>query len=100
MGTVGYTEQDAIDEFGSERVDSYLSVYKPLEWELNHERDENVACMAKIVVLRDRPLQDGEADAFESRVLGIHIAAPNAGEIIQGFGVAVRKGNLRHKVGA
>jgi pyruvate/2-oxoglutarate dehydrogenase complex dihydrolipoamide dehydrogenase (E3) component len=26
-----------------------------------------------------------------SKVLGIHIAAPNAGEIIQGFAVAIKK---------
>jgi thioredoxin reductase (NADPH) len=99
IGTVGYTEQEAIDEFGEDgRVDCYTSLYKPLEWELNKDRDEEIVCMAKIVVLRERPLREGEEDTFDSRVLGIHIAAPNAGEIIQGFGVALRKGNLTHRV--
>jgi Pyridine nucleotide-disulphide oxidoreductase, dimerisation domain len=37
--------------------------------------------MAKVVVLKET-----------SAVLGMHIASPNAGEIIQGFAVAFRKG--------
>jgi pyruvate/2-oxoglutarate dehydrogenase complex dihydrolipoamide dehydrogenase (E3) component len=37
--------------------------------------------MAKVVVLKET-----------NAVLGMHIASPNAGEIIQGFAVAFRKG--------
>jgi pyruvate/2-oxoglutarate dehydrogenase complex dihydrolipoamide dehydrogenase (E3) component len=33
----------------------------------------------------------------DKRVLGMHIASPNAGEIIQGFAVAFRKGGLTHQ---
>lgn len=40
-----------------------------------------VGCIAKVVVL-----------SACSTVLGMHIACPNAGEIIQGFAVAFRKG--------
>ena len=38
---------------------------------------------AKVVVLKET-----------NAVLGMHIASPNAGEIIQGFAVAFRKGLL------
>ena len=34
----------------------------------------------------------------DNTVLGLHIACPNAGEIIQGFAVAFRKGGLTHQV--
>ena len=44
-----------------------------------------LSCMAKVIVDKN----DNE------RVLGMHIAAPNAGEIIQGFAVAFRKGLFR-----
>ena len=36
--------------------------------------------------------------ADDNTVLGLHIACPNAGEIIQGFAVAFRKGGLTHQV--
>jgi pyruvate/2-oxoglutarate dehydrogenase complex dihydrolipoamide dehydrogenase (E3) component len=42
---------------------------------------DQVACIAKVVVLSEC-----------MSVLGMHIACPNAGEIIQGFAVAFRKG--------
>lgn len=49
---------------------------------------------AKVVVDKSTP---------DNRVLGIHIAAPNAGEIIQGYSAAFRKGltleDLRLTVG-
>jgi thioredoxin reductase (NADPH) len=39
----------------------------------------------------------------DQRVLGLHIACPNAGEVIQGFATALRKGltlgDLRQTVG-
>jgi thioredoxin reductase (NADPH) len=63
-------------------------VFLPLEWTLREDRPKGVNCMAKVVVHRG---QGG-------RVLGMHIAAPNAGEIIQGFAVAFRKGTLTHQV--
>ena len=63
-------------------------MFLPLEWTLREDRPKGVNCMAKVVVHRG---QGG-------RVLGMHIAAPNAGEIIQGFAVAFRKGTLTHQV--
>ena len=85
LGTVGLTEEEAIAQFGEESVDCFVSSFQPLEWSIVQEFAD-LRCLAKVVV--DITAND--------KVLGIHIAAPNAGEIIQGFGVAFRKG-LVHK---
>jgi len=79
LGTVGLSEEDAIAEHGADSVDSYISSFTPLEMSLLHL--EGNPCLAKVVVNTDT-----------NAVLGMHIAAPNAGEIIQGFGVAIKKG--------
>jgi pyruvate/2-oxoglutarate dehydrogenase complex dihydrolipoamide dehydrogenase (E3) component len=62
-----------------------------------------MTCVAKVVVLRNKGVQGekevvGEGEQGEERVVGMHIAAPNAGEIIQGFALAFRKG-ITYKVG-
>lgn len=69
--------------YGAENVDSYLSSFTPLEYTVLHM--ENNPCIAKVVVNK-------MAGCDYNKVLGLHIAAPNAGEIIQGFGVAIKKG--------
>lgn len=81
FGTVGLTEDEAIEKFGAENVDCYMSKFQPLEWTICQEYAD-LSCIAKIVVDMSN----------NQKVLGMHIGAPNAGEIIQGFGVAFRKG--------
>ena len=88
LGTVGLSEEQAVEAHGAANVDVFASVFAPLEWTLREDRPAGVSCMAKVVVHKG---QGG-------RVLGMHIAAPNAGEIIQGFAVAFRKGTLTHQV--
>ena len=85
---MGLTEEEAIELYGHEAVDCYVAEFDPLEWTLVHRHaEEGEVCYIKTVVNR---LDNG-------RVLGMHIAAPNAGEIIQGFALAFRKG-ITHKV--
>jgi thioredoxin reductase (NADPH) len=79
-GCVGYSEEDARKQFGAGNVVAYGSVYKPLEWNLNYNRTHN--CYAKVVVNK----------ADQNRVVGVHFLGPHAGEVIQGFAVAVLKG--------
>ncbi len=81
LGTVGLSEEEAIEKFGEANVDSYVSTFQPLEWTVVHHL-ENLKCITKVVVDKTN----------DEKVLGIHIAAPNAGEVIQGFAVAFRKG--------
>ena len=59
---------------------AYGSVYRPLEWNLNYNRTQN--CYAKVVINK----------ADQNRVVGIHFLGPHAGEVTQGFAVAILKG--------
>ncbi|ESP04447.1 hypothetical protein LOTGIDRAFT_79558, partial [Lottia gigantea] len=58
----------------------YHSNFMPLEWTVPH-REENV-CYAKLVCLKTE----------KERVVGFHVLGPNAGEITQGYSIAMRKG--------
>jgi len=82
LGTVGLSEEDAINEYGNDNVDCYLSQFVPLEWTLDEHPQP---CYIKIVV-RKIPVSS------EEQVIGIHMACPGASEIIQGYAIAMRKG--------
>jgi pyruvate/2-oxoglutarate dehydrogenase complex dihydrolipoamide dehydrogenase (E3) component len=81
MGTVGLSEERAIEVYGENDVDCYISSFVPLEWSICEEQHANTSCKFKIVIQKST-----------EKVLGLHIAAPNSGEIMQGFAVAFRKG--------
>merc|ERR1712181_77009 len=81
FGTVGYSEDDAIKEFGKDDVEVYHSSFKPLEWSLSENRGNDDA-FAKVIVNK----------ADNDKVLGIHFLGPNAGETMQGYAVAIKKG--------
>ncbi|MFQ5959190.1 MAG: glutathione-disulfide reductase [Alphaproteobacteria bacterium] len=76
IGSVGLTEARARERFGA--VDVYRSTFKPMKHTLSG-RDERT--MMKLVV---EPASD--------RVVGVHMVGPEAGEIIQGIGIAVKCG--------
>jgi glutathione reductase (NADPH) len=76
VGVVGLTEAQARERFA--KVDIYLAMFRPMKATLSG-RDTTV--LFKLVV-------DGVTD----RVLGCHIVAPDAGEMIQLIGVAVKMG--------
>ncbi|MBK17976.1 MAG: glutathione-disulfide reductase [Rhodospirillaceae bacterium] len=76
IGTVGLTEEQARDKYGD--VDIYRSTFKPMLHTLTG-RDERT--LMKLVV-----------DKASDRVVGCHMVGPDAGEIIQGMGVALKAG--------
>ena len=76
IGTVGLTEEQARQGFRS--VDIYKTSFRPMKHTLSG-RDERM--LMKLIV-------DGESD----RVLGCHICGPDAGEMAQLLGIAVRMG--------
>ena len=78
-GSCGLAEEDAIAKLGEKNVRCH-SYFKPLEWTVPHRGDN--ACYAKIIC----DLTDSE------RVIGLHVCGPNAGEMTQGFAVAMRCG--------
>jgi glutathione reductase (NADPH) len=76
VGTVGLTEEEA--RARGVAVDIYRSTFTPLEHALTGRGDKT---LMKLVVERDT-----------DRVLGVHVVGNEAGEIVQGFAVAVKMG--------
>jgi glutathione reductase (NADPH) len=76
IGTVGLTEAEARAQLGA--VDVYISEFRPLKHTLTGSDEKT---MMKLLV-----------DPASDRVLGCHMVGPEAGEIIQGFAVALKCG--------
>jgi glutathione reductase (NADPH) len=76
LGTIGLTEAQAVQQLGI--VDIYKTSFRPMKYGMAG-RDSRM--FMKLVV-------DGSND----RVVGCHIAGPEAGEMIQLIGVAVKMG--------
>ncbi len=76
MGVVGYTEKDAKEKFGEITV--FQTDFKPLRHTLSgsHERT-----FIKMIV-----------EKKTDRVVGLHMVGADAGEIIQGMGIAMKAG--------
>ncbi|MCA2013971.1 glutathione-disulfide reductase [Cereibacter sphaeroides] len=74
-GTVGLTEAEAVKEHD---IDVYLASFRPMQTSFIGAETK---AMFKLVV-----------DQASGRVLGCHIVAPGAGELIQIAGVAVKMG--------
>lgn len=79
-GSCGWSQEDAQKKFGKENIVCYASAFKPVEWSIGHWREDK--CYAKIVVNKL------EVD----KIIGLHFLGPNAGEVTQGFAVAMLKG--------
>jgi len=58
----------------------YRKTFVPLEWKLLESR-RNLKCFMKVI-----------CEGTSERIVGIHYVGPNAGEIMQGFSLAVRMG--------
>lgn len=78
---VGLSEDEAIAQLGEDNIEVYHREFQPLEWTLSHDRGSSTAFCKAIV---DRTENE--------KVLGIHYVGPNAGEVMQGFGAAMKTG--------
>jgi glutathione reductase (NADPH) len=76
VATVGLSEERARQRYG--RVDIYKTAFRALKLTLGGYEERT---FMKLVV-----------DASSKRVLGAHMIGPDAGEIIQGIGIAVKLG--------
>lgn len=76
IGTVGFSEHDARERFGKVRI--YRSDFKALKHTLSGSSERT---LMKLVV-----------DDASDRVVGLHMVGADAGEIIQGFAVAMKAG--------
>tara|TARA_B100000676_G_scaffold313478_1_gene395292 strand:+ start:5290 stop:6669 length:1380 start_codon:yes stop_codon:yes gene_type:complete len=77
IGSVGLTEAQARDEHG-DYIDVYLSEFKPLKHTISGNEERT---LMKLVVVRST-----------DRVVGAHMVGPEAGEMMQGFAVAMKAG--------
>jgi glutathione reductase (NADPH) len=76
IGTVGYSEADAREKFG--KVTIFKTDFKPLKHTLSGSSERT---FMKLVV------QDAS-----DRVVGLHMVGADAGEVVQGFAVAMKAG--------
>ncbi|MBY4599138.1 glutathione-disulfide reductase [Ottowia caeni] len=76
IGTVGLSEEKAREKFEAIRV--FRSDFKPLKHTLSGSSERT---MVKLIV-----------DAATDRVVGLHMVGADAGEIVQGFAVALKCG--------
>ncbi|MBM7422633.1 glutathione-disulfide reductase [Spongiibacter marinus] len=76
IGTVGYSEEQAREKFGD------ISVFTSQFKHLKHTLTENPSkVFLKLIV-----------DKASDRVVGVHMLGDDAGELIQGFAVAIKAG--------
>jgi glutathione reductase (NADPH) len=76
LGTVGLTEEQARDQY--DNIEVFKSKFRHLKHTLSGNDEKT---MMKIIV-----------DAETDKVLGLHILGSDAGEIVQGFAVALKAG--------
>jgi glutathione reductase (NADPH) len=76
LGVIGLTETQARERCA--KVDVYKTSFRPMKATLS---GRETRCFMKLLV-----------DGLSDRVLGCHIAGPDAGELIQAVGIAVKMG--------
>lgn len=84
VGTVGLSEHEAVQR--GHDVAVYRSTFTPLEHTLTGSGEKT---LMKLVV-----------DRATDRVLGVHLVSPDAGEILQGFAVALTCGATKAQLDA
>ena len=78
IGAIGYTEEEAIKEFGEENIKIYKSTFTPMYSAVTSNRQPSVM---KLVTL-----------GKEEKVIGLHGIGYGVDEMIQGFAVAIKMG--------
>jgi glutathione reductase (NADPH) len=83
IGTIGLTEPQARDQFGSENVKIYTSDFVNLYYGTFYEGNAGEKPVSKYKLVCAGP---------EERVVGLHIFGKGSDEVLQGFGVAMKMG--------
>ena len=86
-GCCGLSEVEAKEKYGAENINTFHTGFSPLEWQYDKMGAERT-CYVKVLVNK----------ADNQRVVGFHILAPNAGEITQGLGVAMKCGMTKEQL--
>ena len=93
-GTVGLTEEEAAAQYGEENLEVYLKEWSTLEHGAVHRiKHANVGADEYDQELPPSNLMKLICLASENeRVVGFHFVGPNAGEVTQGFALALKLG--------
>lgn len=80
-GSIGFTEEEALSKWGEKELVIYHTLFKPLEWHFyeSHEKDYG---FVKLITLKNE----------KEKIVGFHYLGPNAGEVTQGYAVAIALG--------
>lgn len=78
IGTVGLSEQEAIEQYGKEQIKIYQTRFNPM---FEAFADEKIPTVMKLVTL-----------GKEEKIIGLHVIGLAADEMLQGFGVAIKMG--------
>merc|ERR1719210_3010824 len=83
IGSCGLMEPEAAEKYGS--VDVYVTKFKPMKHTMPTGRGEEERMLMKMLVI---------SEGFEGagRVVGCHMVGADAGEMMQGIGVAMKAG--------
>jgi len=82
IGTVGLSEEEALDKYGKENINIYKTEFNPMYDALSNEKTPTVM---KLVTL-----------GKEEKIIGLHIIGYHADEMLQGFGVAIKMGACKN----
>uniref|UniRef100_A0A8C6M233 thioredoxin-disulfide reductase (NADPH) n=1 Tax=Nothobranchius furzeri TaxID=105023 RepID=A0A8C6M233_NOTFU len=85
-GACGLSEEKATEFYGQDNIEVYHSLFWPLEFTVPG-RDNN-KCYSKIICNK----------LDNDRVIGFHYLGPNAGEVTQGFGAAMKCGVTKEQL--
>ena len=78
IGTVGLTEKEAVDKFGSKQIKVYESKFTPMQYAFNARQPKSAM---KLIV-----------SGKEEKIVGIHLIGFGSDEMLQGFAVAIKMG--------
>ncbi|KAJ8400660.1 hypothetical protein AAFF_G00394290 [Aldrovandia affinis] len=85
-GCCGLAEEKAVEVYGQENIEVFHSLFWPLEFTIP-DRDNN-RCYSKIICNK----------LDNDRVVGFHYLGPNAGEVTQGYGAAMKCGMTKEQL--
>ncbi|MBA2709934.1 MAG: glutathione-disulfide reductase [Tatlockia sp.] len=78
IGSVGLSEEEALSQYGQEKIKIYQTRFNPLFDALSEKKTPTAM---KLVTL-----------GKEEKIIGLHVIGHGADEMLQGFGVAVKMG--------
>ncbi|KAL2060057.1 hypothetical protein VTL71DRAFT_9879 [Oculimacula yallundae] len=82
IGTIGLTEPQAIDKYGAVNVKTYNTKFSALFYEMASAEEKKKNPTAFKIV----------CEGPEEKIVGLHLLGLGVGEMMQGFGVAVKMG--------